>query len=349
MSKTQIVVTRSHAARFATRLVFALLIGLACCFAQNASAFAADKKPNFGRIEITTNPAGYPILLDGQPAGETSTTGRTIELTPGHHTVEIVMPNGARWVREFNIVAGRKLCVAVSYKPKTITIAKSPCPFPVSVSAPASVNDGDVITFSSNVTYGGTSALNYTWTVSPSTARIISGAGTPTITVDTTGLGKQRVSAILMVNDGSGDRACSQWAQAATNIAALTPPAMLSKKFDEFPSVAFDDDKARLDNLAIELQNAPTAQGYIIVYSGRRSRSGQAERLGERARLYLVNTRGIDASRLTIVNGGYRESDVFELWIVPQGVQPPQPTPSVQPGDIQLTPDNTRRTRRSRP
>ena len=40
--------------------------------------------------------------------------------------------------------------------------------------------EGDTITFSSDVSYSGSSALNYTWTVSPPTARILTGAGTPT-------------------------------------------------------------------------------------------------------------------------------------------------------------------------
>ncbi len=39
-------------------------------------------------------------------------------------------------------------------------------------------------------------------------------------------------------------------------------------KFDEFESLAFDDDKARLDAFAIELQNQPDSQGYIIMYQG---------------------------------------------------------------------------------
>ncbi len=37
----------------------------------------------------------------------------------------------------------------------------------------------------------------------------------------------------------------------------------------------------------------------------------------------------------SIINGGYRESDYFELWLVPQGAEPPQATPTMQPGDTQ--------------
>lgn len=305
---------------------------------------------DYGRIELSTNPGGYPILVDGRPAGETTTAVRNIDLAPGGHTVEIIFPNGARWVREFNIIAGRRECVVLSFRPRSISIPRSPCPYPVNVSAPAVVNDGDLITFATDTTYTGTSSLNYTWTVSPESARIVSGAGTPSITVDSTGLGSsRRVTATLVVDDGSGDPNCRQTAQATTNVLASRPtPRIEPRRFDEFPSVAFDDDKARLDNLTIELQNNPGARGQIIIYAGRTSRAGQADYMATRTRNYLVTTRGIDASRLIIVNGGYRERDTYEIYIVPQGAEPPQPTPTVAPEDARPMPTapRTRRPRR---
>jgi len=41
----------------------------------------------------------------------------------------------------------------------------------------------------------------------------------------------------------------------------------------------------------------------------------------------LVSTRGIDASRIAVVNGGVRDVDTFELWVVPKGATPPRPSP----------------------
>lgn len=321
----------------APKFTFVLLVALSCFGLQTFEA-RADKKPSYGRIEVSTTPGGYPILIDGRPSGETTEATRVLDLPPGLHTVEILMPNGQRWTREFNILAARRYCIALNYRPRPISIAKSPCPYPVNVSAPATVNEGDVITFSSDVSYPGTSALNYTWTVSPAGARILSGAGTPSITVDSTGLGNKRIAAILVVDDGSGESACRQTAQAATNVMNVALPVVLPRKFDEFPSVAFDDDKARLDNLAIELQNTPNATGYIIAYGGRTSRMGQADRLGARAKDYLVKFRGMDASRIVVVNGGYRDTDYYELWIVPQGAQTPQASPTVDPSQVRPGP-----------
>lgn len=344
MAKRHEATAYSNATR--VKVSFAL-IALSLLFAQSLVRSAyADRKPSYGRVKISTTPGGYPILIDGKPAGETTLSERLLDLPPGTHTVEILFPNEERWTREFNVNAGRVYCIGLAYAPKSIPIpAKLPCPYPVNVSAPSVVNDGDVITFASDVSYGGTSALNYTWTVSPASAQIVSGAGTSTIMVDTTGLGKQRVAAILVVDDGSGERVCRQTAQATTNVIPL--PEVKRKCYDCFPFTAFDDTKARLDNLAIELQNSPTSQGYIIVYAGRGSRAGQADRLIKRAKDYLVMQRGIDAARLSVINGGYRDTDYFELWVVPQGADAPQPTPTADSGYEQPAP-TTPRPRRSR-
>jgi hypothetical protein len=317
----------------AVTLMIALTVGLAC---TSTNAYAAKKKKvKYGTIEVSTNPGGFPLRIDGKPEGDTSSTPRVIELEPGPHKLEILLPNGGRWVRDFDVERARKLCLNLNYHPKKYTITKSPCPYPVNISAPVSVNDGDLITFTSDVAYNGSAALNYTWTVSPSEARIVSGAGTPTITVDSTGLGSQRVTANLLVDDGSGDALCRQRAQASTEIINKKPPEPECKPFDQFQSVAFDDDKARFDNLAIELQGAPDSQAYIMIYGGRTSRAGQADMLGRRSMDYLTNQRGVDGRRITIINGGYRDTDFIEIWICPPGAKTPQPTPTVQPGDVQ--------------
>ena len=330
---------QSNAAAIIRRrsLLFASAVLLVLVSASSANVYAQNgRATQSGRIEVSTTPGGYPILIDGQAPrtgqDRTSPTVQLYELEPGPHTVEIQFPNNTRWVRTFDIASNKKQCITLNYRPKTITverptIVKSPCPYPVNISAPASVREGDVITFSSDVNYAGQSGLNYTWTISPPSARILSGASSPTITVDTTGIGNQRVTAILVVDDGSGEQMCRQRAQAVTGVTpvVVTPPS--PKSFAEFPSISFNEDKANLDNFAVALQSEPGAQGYVIVYNGRRSRAGRATQLGERSRQYLVNTRNIDPSRIVIVNGGTRETDSFELWLVPQGATPPQARP----------------------
>ncbi|HEX8143854.1 MAG TPA: hypothetical protein VF553_14745 [Pyrinomonadaceae bacterium] len=333
------------------KYIVALIFLLSCFTAQAEAAAKKERRPkDYGRITVTTPPTPYPLRIDGRDYGMTSTTpvdqARAIDIPIGKHLVEVIFSPTKRFSQEVNVLGGQRHCFCLNYTKNIIT---QPCPTNLTVSAPSQVNDGDVITFASDVAYGGTSALNYTWTVSPASARIVSGAGTPTISVDTTGVGNQSISAILVVDDGSGVPQCRQSAQAVTSVVFIPPPVNRPRKFDEFPNLAFDDQKARLDNLAIQLANEPGSTGYIIIYAGRTSRAGQAQRLGERARDYMVRTRGVDPSRITVVDGGYREADEFEIWIIPQGAQPPQVTPTLQPSEAQpgAGPRNSPRRRRS--
>ena len=329
------------------KFVFAALLALSfCAIHPSSQAYARKRKPaKYGVIKIQTNPAGLPIALDGKPEGVTTTDWRSWNKDPGMHSVVISLPDGQSWTREFSLDAGRIKCVALNYRPGLPPVV-SPCPYPVNLSAPVTVNEGDVITYTADVTYSGKSPLNYTWTVTPAGAKILSGVGTSTIAVDSTGLGNQTVSATLVVDDGSGEAACRQVAQASTSITRIPPPPREGREFDVCCTCSFDDQKARLDNLAVELQNDPSSTTYIFAYGGRTSRVGQADRLGARARDYLVTLRGIDSSRIVVVNGGFREEDCVELWIVPSGATPPQPRPTVQPGDVRPAPEAPARRRR---
>src|SRR6267378_3202039 len=256
------------------KFAFAALLALTFCMAHPASTAYAKKRKNanYGTIRILSTPAGFPVSVDGKSFGETSTSYQSIDLEPGLHTIVISLPNGQRWTREIDLPAGRIKCVALNYRPSPPPPLRSPCAFPVSVSAPGQVNDGDIVTYTADVSYNGTAGLIFTWTVSPANARIISGVGTSTITVDSTGLAGQRIIATLVVDDGSGDPACRQSAQARTFIPTPPKREIVGREFDVCCSCSYDDQKARLDNLAVELQNDPTATTYVMAYGGRTSR-----------------------------------------------------------------------------
>jgi len=197
----------------------------------------------------------------------------------------------------------------------TVTIAectdcKPPCPT-VSVSCPADVDLGAPITF--NASGAESMTVTYNWTVSAGT--ISSGQGTSSITVDTNGLGGQSVTATVEL--GGLDPSCSRTASCTTSVKAPNPPAV---KFDEYGNIKFNDEKARLDNYAIQLQNQPGSQGYIIAYG---ACEGEAQARADRAKDYLVNTRGIDAGRLVTVDGGCMPELKVELWVVPTGATAP--------------------------
>lgn len=216
---------------------------------------------------------------------------------------------------------GRYLdCVAFS----TASIVVTDCPPPprvvcpnVSVSCPDATSEGQPATFTATIS-GGSGGMRptYNWTVSA--GRIISGQGTSSITVDTAGLAGQTIRASLDVA-GFGVP-CP--ASCATSIPIVNKP----HKFDEYYDIARNDEKARLDNYAIQLQGEPRSQGYIIVYPSSKARANVAQARAKRISDYLVNSRGIDASRFTVTMGAAREDWLFELWIVPAGATPPTPS-----------------------
>lgn len=316
------------------KFAFAALLALALfAFIPSSTAYAKPKKAKHGTIKILTTPGGLLLTIDGKPRGETLTEYRAIDLEPGLHNVRITLPNGQFWIREIDLPAGRVKCVVVNYRPLP-PLPKSPCPFPVNISAPQQVSEGEIISYTADVAYSGTSSVRYNWKVTPSSARIISGQSSPTLNVDSTGVGGQRITATLTADDGSSDPNCAQTAQAVSIVRPLEKRVIVAQEFDECVSCSYDDQKARLDNLVVELQSDPTTRAHIIAYGGRRSPLGQVEVLMKRARDYLVSDRGMDASRLVVINGGFREEDSVELWIVPSGAAGPRATPTVQAGDV---------------
>jgi hypothetical protein len=98
-----------------------------------------------------------------------------------------------------------------------------------------------------------------------------------------------------------------------------------SRKFDEYPDIARNDEKARLDNFVIELQNDPGAAGYVVVYPRRAGKRGEAEQHFSRVIDYVVNSRDLDKSRLVTLVGPARDALHVELWVVPAGATPPNP------------------------
>ncbi|MGH9883159.1 MAG: PEGA domain-containing protein, partial [Pyrinomonadaceae bacterium] len=172
----------------AGKLAFAVLIAFTFIALPASTAYARKRKPaKYGTIKIRTLPGGLPLEIDGKPYGETTTEDRSFDLDPGVHAIVLALPNGKHWTREVSLEAGRIKCVALNYRPAPPPPPKSPCPFPVNLSAPSQVSEGEIITYTSDVAYSGASALTYTWTVSPANAKLLSGVGTPTITVDSTG------------------------------------------------------------------------------------------------------------------------------------------------------------------
>lgn len=113
---------------------------------------------------------------------------------------------------------------------------------------------------------------------------------------------------------------------AAWSIAFAQTDDSRARKVDEFGDILASDLIARLDNLAIEVQNDPTARAFLIVYRTRRDLPGLSNRYAHRMKSYLIQSRGITPDRVITVDGGEASCLTQELWIVEPGGAP-QPRP----------------------
>ena len=87
--------------------------------------------------------------------------------------------------------------------------------------------------------------------------------------------------------------------------------------------------RERLDAFADYLKENPHFQGYIMSYGGRRTTLGEAKTRGQSAKKYLVKSKGLKPSRVTVIDAGYKKDWVVELWYGVKGGSPPVPLPTI--------------------
>ncbi len=307
-----------------------------------------------------SNPTSVQLTANAtDPDGDTllytwSTTGGRItgdgpnvtwDLTgvaPGSYNATVEVDDGCGCIAFSTTTVTATECTDCKTEEEIALLAKPKCPT-ITVDCPTSLTlAGQPITFTANVSSGNPNVTpTFNWTVSAGS--ISSGQGASSITVDTTGLASGS-SVTATVSVGGFDPSCSA-SQSCT--AGINAP-QLGRKFDEYGNIKRNDEKARLDNFANELQANPGAQGYIIGYGGRTGRAGEAQTRADRAKDYLVNSRSIDAGRLVTVDGGFKEEATTELWIVPSGATPPTASPTVDASEVKPAAAPRRATRRGR-
>ncbi len=205
--------------------------------------------------------------------------------------------------------------------------AAQSCPT-LAISSPDTIAFGSSLKMSVNVSGGGTVKPTYNWSISSGT--ITSGQGTSTITIEKLGAGEAVTGTVEV---GGFDRAC-----AATKSTTTIVDTPLNKKIDEFGAMNNTEDQyARLDNLSVEMNNDPTSSTVLLFYAGRTSRIGAIEALTDQTKKYLI-TRGIAASRILPINGGFREQGLIEMWLVPANGGIPYATPTVDPSEAKQLP-----------
>ena len=284
--------------------------------AATVSACSNSGAPQVRLTADAVSPSGNPIkykwtTTGGTIVGEGSVvTWNLTGLKPGYHkaSLDIVSAGSDGECNAFS---------SVTVLVNACAPVRPVCPA-VEISCPTAVGIDQPLTFTSRMN-GGTPGINpvYNWTVSAGS--ITEGQGTDTIKVDTTGLAGQTIHASLSI--GGYNLEC-----AADCSVSLPVPKLTSRRFDEFPDISRNDEKARLDNFGIELQNDPTSTGYVIVYPAKSGgKRGEVQQHAARVIDYLVNSRNLDQHRLVTLVGPARDQLSVELWITPQGATAPNP------------------------
>jgi hypothetical protein len=292
---------------------------LSLSLTSDVNAVRACDNSGAPQVQLTAkavSPGGNPIKYkwtpsDGVISGEGPVvTWNLAGLKPGYHKASL----------DIQSAGSDGTCQAFS----SVSVLVNPCAEvrpvcpAIEITCPTNIAIDQPLTFTSRYSGGVPANITpaYNWTVSAGT--IIEGQGTDTIKVDTKGLAGETIRASLSM--GGYTLEC-----AADCAVSIPLPKRESRMFDDYLNIARNDEKARLDNFGIELQNDPTATGYVIVYPGRSSKRAEVQDQFGRVIDYLVNSRRIDKSRIRTIEGRKKDQLSKELWITPQGATPPNP------------------------
>jgi hypothetical protein len=218
-------------------------------------------------------------------------------------------------VRSFQILSAVCLLTAAS-----VVRAQTPLTTcgAVDIDGPSEAEPGTPLVFKAKITGTMNSTKpEFKWKVSAGT--ITSGEGTEEIIVDSTGLGG--VELIATVELSGAPPGCKGSASKTTKVKVV--PIACGLPLDEYGDIRFEDEKARLDNFAIQLSNEPLSSGQILMYAGQKTFKNEAAERLARAKSYLVKVRETDPNRIVTLDCGFRKDLSIRLIIVPSGVRPP--------------------------
>ncbi|HJP91272.1 MAG TPA: hypothetical protein VJ875_04905 [Pyrinomonadaceae bacterium] len=102
--------------------------------------------------------------------------------------------------------------------------------------------------------------------------------------------------------------------------------------FDQYGAISWENEKARLDNFAIQLQNDDRLTGYILVFDAVGGCSGEAQARAIRAKRYVVEHRGVGWNRVIWRREGYLDGLTTVLQPVPRELSLPFPLLSTVAG-----------------
>ena len=89
--------------------------------------------------------------------------------------------------------------------------------------------------------------------------------------------------------------------------------------FDQYSTIAWENEMARLDNFAIQIQNWVPSVGYIVIFDEAGGCPGEAKARAIRAKRYIVEHRGVPWNRVIWRVDGYQSEIYTTLLIAPPG------------------------------
>lgn len=104
----------------------------------------------------------------------------------------------------------------------------------------------------------------------------------------------------------------------------------------------------RISEFALQLANNPSVVGYVITYGGAVSKKGEAKAMGEYAKRVITAKNRVPSARVIIIDGGFRGDAEFELFLVPNEMPPPAPTPTLATNQVKIVASSPRRSRHRR-
>ena len=176
---------------------------------------------------------------------------------------------------------------------------------------------GETVTFTANVNEEDESFV-YNWSVSDGT--IVEGLGTPVVKVITTPEEAEKEITVTVELKNFPSNCVNKASQKAFVSRGNADPIVA----DEYGKLSDRDEKARLDNIAIQLKQNKEFKAYFIIYLPKKNLSEIAKKHISKIKNHLVKNQKISEDRIVVFTN---EADVMRtrIYFVPAGAIFPNP------------------------
>lgn len=231
-------------------------------------------------------------------------------------------------------------CCFVSFPEPPVIAQKFPCTY-IELRCPTYKIAGSAgLRFSADVIGArqilgteGAKAVTYKWEVSG--ARIVEGTDTASILVEPNKNSKSNtvcITATVQVNGVEPTCESKKSCSVTIDLRCSQPDP-----FDQFGKLSIEGERARLDKLAQTVLNDKSESlVYIVVYAGRTACIGEGEWRANRAKAYLRDQYKFSENRIVAVDGGSRENQITEIFVVPSSSCGPTPAPTIKTSAAQI-------------